>query len=536
MVDHVSSEPRTRSWWGWGWEDQALTDAECTALGGLVPGLPDTPLPVPRVTDLDLPAPRAAVPAALDAICDSSPEARAAHARGKAYRDVIRALHGDVGAAPDVVLRPRDEADVVAVLDWASDADVAVVPFGGGSSVVGGVECPAGSHAGVATLDLTALDRVLEIDRTSRAARIQAGVLGPALEDQLRPHDLTLRFFPQSFEFSSLGGWIATRAGGHYATLRTHIDDLVESVRMVTPIGVSESFRLPGSGAGPSPDRLVLGSEGTLGVVTEAWMRLQDRPRHRRSTTATFETAADAFAAVRSVAQSDLNPANCRLLDPAEAALSGAGPGDRFVLVLGFESAVLPVGDRFEMLVELVRDHGGTVAAPRVDGDGSGSERDAVADTWRSAFLRMPYRRDGMARMSALTETFETATTWDRIEELYEVVRHEVGAVIREVTGVDGLVTCRLTHVYPDGAAPYFTVIAAGRRGSELVMWDQVKAAAMDVLSRHRATVTHHHAVGRDHRPGYDRQRPDPFAVALRAAKAALDPAGVLNPGVLIDP
>jgi len=265
-------------------------------------------------------------------------------------------------------------------------------------------------------------------------------------------------------------------------------------------------------------------------------MRLQDRPRHRRSTTATFETAADAFAAVRSVAQSDLNPANCRLLDPAEAALSGAGPGDRFVLVLGLESARLPVEDRFEMLVELVRDHGGTVAAPRVDGDGSGSERDAVADTWRSAFLRMPYRRDGMARMSALTETFETATTWDRIEELYEVVRHEVGAVIREVTGVDGLVTCRLTHVYPDGAAPYFTVIAAGRRGSELVMWDQVKAAAMDVLSRSRATVTHHHAVGRDHRPGYDRQRPEPFAVALRAAKAALDPAGVLNPGVLIDP
>ena len=184
----------------------------------------------------------------------------------------------------------------------------------------------------------------------------------------------------------------------------------------------------------------------------------------------------------------------------------------------------------------LVRDHGGTVAAPRVDGDGSGSERDAVADTWRSAFLRMPYRRDGMARMSALTETFETATTWDRIEELYEVVRHEVAAVIREVTGGDGLVTCRLTHVYPDGAAPYFTVIAAGRRGSELVMWDQVKAAVMDVLSRSRATVTHHHAVGRDHRPGYDRQRPEPFAVALRAAKAALDPAGVLNPGVLIDP
>ncbi|UDY35318.1 FAD-binding oxidoreductase [Dermatobacter hominis] len=536
---------RVRSWWGWGWEDQALSDADCAALGALLPGSPDRPLPVPRVADLDLPAPRIGLPAALAGTDATSPASRASHGRGKAYRDVVRALHGDAGAPPDVVARPADEAGVVALLDWAADADVAVVPFGGGSSVVGGVECDGEGRAGVVSLDLTAMDRVLEVDRTSRAARVQAGVLGPALEDQLRPDGLTLRHFPQSFEFSTLGGWIATRAGGHYATLRTHIDDLVESIRAVTPVGVSESWRLPGSGAGPSPDRLLLGSEGTLGVITEAWVRLQDRPEHRRSATATFADGADALAAVRAIAQSDLHPANCRLLDPAEAAMSGAGPGDRWVLVLGVESAVRPVDDAMALLVELARDHGGTVAdapAPDRRGDGApaegwaGAGRDRAAETWRSAFLRMPYQRDALARMGAVVETFETATTWDRLPGLYEAVRAEVGAAIEEVTGAPGLLTCRLTHVYPDGAAPYFTVVAGGRPGAELSMWDQIKAASMEVLTRHRATVTHHHAVGRDHRPGYDRQRPEPFALALRAAKRALDPAAILNPGVLIDP
>ncbi len=532
-------DERVRSWWGWGWEDQAFSDAECVALGALVPGLPDTPLAVPRVEQLDLPEPRVSLPSALSPIADVSPTARASHGRGKAYRDVVRALHRDAGAPPDVVARPRDEADVVAVLDWATDADVAVVPFGGGSSVVGGVECDGDGRAGVVSLDLTAMDRGLEIDRTSRAARVQAGVLGPALEDQLRPEGLTLRHFPQSFEFSSLGGWIVTRAGGHYATLRTHIDDLVESVRAVTPVGVSESWRLPGSGAGPSPDRLFLGSEGVLGVVTEAWVRLQDRPVHKRSTTATFADGTAAFASVRAIAQSDLHPANCRLLDPSEAAMSGAGTGDRWVLVLGVESAVRPVDATMADLIALARDHGGDVAEPPRGDDGGtdgDAPRDQAAETWRSAFLRMPYQRDALARMSAVVETFETATTWDRVEELYEVVRDQVGAAVREVTGAPGLLTCRLTHVYPDGAAPYFTVVAGGRRGAEVAMWDEIKAASMEVLGRHRATVTHHHAVGRDHRPGYDRQRPEPFALALRAAKRALDPAGILNPGVLIDP
>lgn len=513
-----------RSWWGWGTTDRALDDDECIAAAAGLPGLPDRPRPVPAVADLDLPAPRIAAPASLPV--SAAPDVRAAHTYGKAYRDVVRALTGDLAAPPDLVACPRTEGQVVQLLDWASSAGVAVVPYGGGSSVVGGVEYRG--EGPWLSLDLTALDRVLEIDRVSRAARIQGGALGPVLEDQLRPHGLTLRHFPQSFEFSTLGGWLATRAGGHYATLHTHVDDLVESMRVVTPVGISESWRLPGSGAGPSPDRLFLGSEGTLGVITEAWMRLQDRPRFKASASARFPDMTTAITAVRAVAQAALYPANCRLLDPGEAALVGASSGP--VLVLGVESAVHPVDGRLAELVDLVRDHGATVAPP------SGGGRDDAADAWRSTFLRMPYVRDGLARMSAIVETFETACTWDRVDELYAAVTADVGAAIEAVTGAPGMVNCRFTHVYPDGAAPYFTVVAAGRRGSEVAMWDEVKTAASEVLGRLGATITHHHAVGRDHRPGYDRQRPEPFAVALRAAKAALDPAGILNPGVLVEP
>ena len=539
----MDEKPQVRSWWGWGWEDRALGDETCRGLGALIPGLPDDPLPVPQVADLDLPPPRVAAPRSLARFCAADPDDRASHAQGKAYRDVVRALHGNIATPPDFVAHPTDEDDVVALVDWASDAGVAVVPYGGGSSVVGGVECDGEGYRGVVSLDLTSMDAVLEIDQTSRAARIQAGALGPVLEDQLRRHDLTLRHFPQSFEFSTLGGWLATRAGGHYATLHTHIDDFVESIRAVTPVGVSESWRLPGSGAGPSPDRMLLGSEGTLGVITEAWMRLQQRPRHKASTSVTFggpSASTDAMGAVRAISQSGINPANCRLLDPGEAALSGAAHGGEWVLVLGVESAHHPVDAALAELVELASDHGGVASAPTIESRGEEADgvvgRDRAAEAWRSTFLQMPYQRDGMARMSAVVETFETATTWDRVAELYDSVMVELAEVITAVCGSPGLVNCRFTHVYPDGAAPYFTVIAAGRRGSELAMWDEIKAASMEILVRHRATVTHHHAVGRVHRQGYDRQRPEPFAAALRAAKAAVDPAGILNPGVLIEP
>ena len=533
MAGSESSNPphRARSWWGWGWADTQLGDAECIALGGQLPGTLARPLPLPDVASLHVPAPAVAVPGSLSHLVTADPEQRAAHTMGKAYRDVMRALRGRAGRVPDLVAHPESEQDIAGLLAWAGEAGVAVVPYGGGSSVTGGVEYRGDAHAAVVSLDLTRMNRVLEVDKESRAARIQAGALGPALEAQLRPHGLTLRHFPQSFEFSTLGGWLATRAGGHYATLRTHIDDFTESLRVITPIGASESWRLPASGAGPSPDRLVLGSEGTLGIITEAWMRLQEKPVFKSAASVTFSSFADALQAVRSIAQSDLHPANCRLLDSGEAALSGASHDGSAVLILGFESAHAPVDHRLRQAVELARSHHGQAEEPATE---PGTPPGAAVDAWRSAFLRMPYLRDALARMGAVVETFETAVTWDRLPQLIDAVRTQVGNAAQMATGHPATVNCRITHVYPDGAAPYFTVLAAGRPGSEVAVWDDLKTVANEVLHRHKATITHHHAVGRDHRPAYDRQRPDVFAAALRATKHTLDPHGILNPGVLI--
>ncbi|HVF03814.1 MAG TPA: FAD-binding oxidoreductase [Frankiaceae bacterium] len=539
----------------WGWGDPADEPRAADLAAGApyfaeVLGFPvqppEQPAPLP-----DLPRPRVELPRALAALGSADGADRARHAFGRSYRDVVRGLRGQVEHPPDLVARPATEADVVDLLDWAAAANVAVVPFGGGTSVVGGVEpATGGSYAGAVSLDLGALDLVVEVDPVSRAARIQAGVLGPALERQLRPHDLTLRFFPQSFERSTLGGWIATRAAGHYATRLTHIDDVVESVRAVTPAGIWESRRLPGSGAGPSPDRLLLGSEGTLGVVTEAWVRLQARPAHRAGASVAFETFEAGAEAVRRIVQAGLTPAGCRLVDGTEARLTGTLADGRAVLVLSFESPAYPVAEELARAVEVARDTGGAVlgdppGAGSNGGRGAGSNgaggdaapdrRDAAGEQWRQTFVRAPYLRDQLVLLGVLTETFETAITWDRMPAFVADVRAATTDALRRVAG-DGHVTCRLTHVYPDGAAPYFTVLAPARRGSELAQWAEVKAAASEAIAAAGGTITHHHAVGRDHRPWYDRQRPDPFAAALRAAKHALDPAGVLNPGVLLDP
>jgi alkyldihydroxyacetonephosphate synthase len=343
---------------------------------------------------------------------------------------------------------------------------------------------------------------------------------------------LTLRHFPQSFQFSTLGGWIATRAGGHFATLYTHIDDLVESVRAITPSGIWESRRLPGSGAGVSPDRMLLGSEGTLGLITEAWVRVRPKPAHRASAGVLFPDFAAGAEAVRALSQSGLYPTNCRLIDAAEARITGAGDGSAALLVLGFESADHNVEDAMSRGLAICSDHGGSWERRR---RGSGSQTGDAVSTWREAFLRAPYLRDTFIAMDVLSETFETAITWDRFPSFHESVLARASEAVREVCGT-GSVTCRFTHVYPDGPAPYYTILAPVRRGEQLEQWDQIKRAASDAVIAGGGTITHHHAVGRDHRPWYDSQRPDPFVQALRGAKAALDPGGALNPGVLFDP
>jgi alkyldihydroxyacetonephosphate synthase len=526
---------RRRKHWGWGFEDQqpstAELEASAQALGahlGITPRQVEQPVSLESV---ELAPPRISAPASLSGICHADAHSRVSHALGKSYVDVVRGFRGRFDHPPDLVARAREEADVERLLEWCAAEHIAAIPFGGGTSVVGGVTPDVGAgYEGVVSIDLSALDRVLEVDAVSRAARIQGGASGPVLEAQLGEHGLTLRHFPQSFELSTLGGWIATRAAGHFATLWTHIEDFVESVRAITPAGTWASRRLPGSGAGVSPDRLLAGSEGALGVITEAWVRVQPRPSHRRSTGVRFASFSAAAECVRSISQSGLHPSNCRLLDAGEARLTMAGDGSHALLVLGFESTDHPVDAALGRALELCAEHGG-VPSERREGQGG----DAVS-SWREAFLGAPYLRDVLVAMGVLSETFETAITWERFAVFHERVMAAGEQAVRAACGDGGRVFCRFTHVYPDGPAPYFTVLAPARRGEEIEQWWSIKQAVSEAILAEGGTITHHHAVGREHRPWYDRQRPETFALALRGAKAAVDPAGIMNPGVLIDP
>ena len=484
---------------------------------------PEDPVALEQI---ELAPARVRAPASLAPITSDDPYDRISRALGKAYRDIVRGMRGEFPNVPDLVAKPRDEADVERLLAWCSETGVAAIPFGGGTSVCGGIEprFPR-EYPGTLTIDLRALNQLVEVDETSHSALIEAGAVGPALERRLAERGLTLRCYPQSFEFSTLGGWIATRAGGHFATRQTHVDDLVQSVRAITPTGAWESRRLPGSGAGPSPDRLLIGSEGILGVITQAWVRVRPRPTIKASRAVAFDSFMAGAGAVRELSQSGLDPANCRLLDATEAQFNQAGPPGKAMLMLGFESAHHPVEADLDVALEVAAAHGGE---PQ---DTAGKDDDSVG-AWRDAFLAMPYLRDGLARLGVLSETFETAITWDRFEALHSAAM----AGAREALGAKATVSCRFTHVYPDGPAPYFTVLAPARRSSEVEQWDAVKVAVSEALINAGGTITHHHAVGRDHRPWYDRQRPAPFARALVAAKRELDPVGILNPGVLIDP
>ena len=547
----MSAERRLKHW-GWGYEDQAPSRKELReAAAGIrerfgFGGEPETAVPLEEV---EVRASRLKAPASLGDLFVDGKYERVSRALGKAYRDVVRGFRGEFENPPDLVALPRDESEIETVLSWAESEGAAVVPFGGGTSVVGGVEARLGERP-VVCLDLRRLDRVLEVDPISMAARIQGGATGPVLEEQLREHGLTLRHFPQSFEYATLGGWIATRAGGHFATLYTHIDDLVESVRAITPRGSWESRRLPGSGAGPSPDRALLGSEGILGVIADSWLRVRPRPEFKSSCGVEFDDFLAAAGAVREISQSGLYPSNCRLLDALEAGMTGAGSGEKSLLVLGFESAHHPVDAPMDLALEIAQSHGGAPNPPptgrkpthEVGNRPVGGKGGDAVGAWRSAFLLAPYLRDTFVACGVLSETFETAITWDRFEDFHATTRDAVRIKVAEVCDAPAegagapRVSCRFTHVYPDGPAPYFTVMAPAIRGGEVEQWDEIKAAASEAVIEGGGTITHHHAVGRDHRPWYDQQRPAPFAAALRAAKRELDPASILNPGVLIDP
>lgn len=529
------TEERKRSHWGWGWADKFPATSARKTLGSQVKAMlgfdPQEPTEPVELDAIELKPSRVVPPDTITASTDH--ETRVRHTYGRAYRDVARGFYGDFSVAPDLVAEPTSEAEVEALLDWATDARVAVIPYGGGTSVVSGIEpVVGGDYAGTCTLDLRKLDRVLEVDTTSLTARIQAGATGPVLEKQLAERGLTLRCFPQSFEFSTLGGWLATRAGGHFATVYTHIDDLTASIRAITPRGHWESWRLPGSGAGPSPDRMLLGSEGTLGVITEGWMRVRPRPTFRATASVHFDEWSDAVAAARALSQSGLFPTNCRLLDKREAGLNMVTRDGTHVLIVGFEGADHPLQPWMERALELCADHRGRCPKGAKYRRGDSKTSGGAAGAWKSAFIDAPYLMNILLSLGMVVDTFETACPWDAFDALHADLVKNVRAAMKEACG-GGFITCRFTHVYPDGPAPYFTFIAPAMRGSEVEQWETIKSAAAETLVSHRATITHHHAVGRTHKPWYERQRPEPFAAAMRAAKHAIDPAGILNPGVL---
>ena len=530
---------RLRKFWGWGYDDELLSSEEENNIDQRIAKTFQLDhverIEIPKISDIDINKPLFSVPSSLKKILSDDKLERLNHAYGKSFPDSARSILGDFSSPPDYVAFPDTQNEITSILDWASENNVAVIPYGGGSSVCGGVETNVGSdYAGVISLDMKNINSILEIDKTSRTALIEGGILGPHLEAQLKEHDLTMRHYPQSFEFSSLGGWIATRSGGHYATLYTHIDDFVESLKMITPSGSFETRRLPGSGAGPSPDRFAIGSEGIMGVITEASMRLQNRPTFRSSCTVEFINYEDALKALRLISQSGLFPSNCRLLDANEALFNGAGDGKSHLLILAFESADHDKKASLERALEIAKDNKGNFEVP---GQDSQAHRSGSSGTWRNSFIKAPYLRESFTRRGIIQDTFETSITWDKSKDFIQAVKDDTSKAILEITGKPSLVTCRITHSYPDGLAPYFTFGAYATPSTMIDTWKEIKCATNEICVSKGGTVTHHHAVGRDHRPnGYDVQRDDLFSKVLIEAKAALDPKGIMNPGVLIDP
>jgi alkyldihydroxyacetonephosphate synthase len=464
-------------------------------------------------------------------------QARARHAGGQSYTDLVRRRSGDAGDAPDAVLLPVDAEQVAAVLGICTEERVAVVPWGGGTSVVGGLAADRGAHSAVVALDLSRMDALLSVDETSLTATFQPGIRTPAAEAALATHGLTLGHVPQSFERASLGGYVVTRSAGQASSGVGRIDDLVVGLRMATPVGEVVLPSTPGSAAGPDLRRLVLGSEGTLGVVTEVTLRVRRLPESTRYEGWMLPSWEAGQAALRALAQDGPLPDVARLSDEAETrvslAMSGSGATTRralstYLRVRGAGSGCLVItgylGDpadirhRHRAVRRVLRRHGGVSLGQK------------AGRAWEHGRFAGPYLRDTLLDEGVLAETLETAATWTTLPRLYDGVRTALSTALGR-----SLVGCHVSHLYPTGASLYFTALAAADSGREAEQWAKAKQAANDAIVAAGGTITHHHAVGRDHRRWYDRQRPDLFAAAMLAAKRTLDPKGLLNPGVLFD-
>lgn len=457
-------------------------------------------------------------------------ESRVRHTRGKSTPDLLRMRHGDGSDAPDAVVLPADHDEVLAVLSWAGEHRVAVVPFGGGTSVVGGLAARRDGYAGVLAVDLARLDRLVGVDPESGTAVLEAGLLGPRAEALLAEHGLTLGHFPQSFEYASIGGFAATRSSGQASSGYGRFDALVVGLQVATPLGTLELGSAPANAAGPDLRELVLGSEGAFGVITSVRVRVRPAPTTRVYETWRLDSFTAGTAALRDLAQAGLSPTVLRLSDENETAVNLAKPdevgagGDAggCLMVTGYEGTAEQVRARRDAVTARLEELGARCLG----------EQGGVA--WERGRFHGPYLRDALLDVGVLVETLETATFWSNLPRLYDAVR---AALTAALSGPDGagapLVLCHVSHVYETGASLYFTV-AAAQQGDGLEQWARAKAAASDAMLAAGATITHHHAVGRDHKPWLEREIGPVGVEILRAVKERLDPHGVLNPGILV--
>ncbi len=541
----MSAEPRRDSkWWGWG-NPAVAPDLDAEARGMLQEWVGELE-PWPLASEIDgfeIPAAEPLPQALIDAVgaerVFTSKEDRVRHATGCGYADLARLRRGCLAAAPDAVLLPADGAAVARVIDVCAAEGIAVVPFGGGTSVVGGIEPIRGAHSRVVSLDLACL-RVVEVDRRSLTARLGAGLRGPEAEAALGAEGLTIGHFPQSFQYATIGGFAATRSAGQASSGYGRFDALVSSVRLLTPGGEFHTRESPHTAAGPALRELVIGSEGAFGVIPDVTVRVRPAPRVRHFEAWIAESFEAGAEIVRRMAQGPGLPDVIRVSDEEETRVSLALSGPRGL-----------AGSLFDGYLGLRKRRGGCLIVVGIDGDEESVARrralvvrklraggaaylgKSAGRSWDRARYDGPYLRDTLMGMGAIVETLETSHTWTKLGEVHRAVGEAIrGALSAE--GTPGLAFCHLSHAYPDGASLYFTYVARSRHGAELEQWGAVKRAASEAIVATGATITHHHAIGRDHLPYMEAEIGSTGIEALRAAKERFDPAGIMNPGKLI--
>ena len=527
--------------WGWGEDghDAPLPEAAEELLERELDVAPGPRHEPPALEDVTLPQTRLDAQA-LAALADSveirtDAEARVLHAAGKAYPDLVRMRSGALDAAPDAVAFPATREAVGALLARCSSLGVAVVPFGGGTSVVGGVEPLRGSFDAVLALDLRGLNRLVAVDERSLTVEAEAGLLLPELEERLAARGLTLGHFPQSYEFATIGGCVATRSAGQASTGYGRIDELVRGLRLAAPSGELDLAAMPASAAGPDLRELVVGSEGAFGVITSSRLRVRPRPAETRYEGFFFASFGEGAEALRVLEQAGAAPDVARLSDEDETRLSlamaGGGAKARAaglylrargvaggcLAICGWEGDPESVGRRRARTTALLK-AGGAVPLGQAPGR-----------AWAKGRYHGPYLRDELLARGVFVETLETAAQWSSLSTLY----HAVGGALRDALG-RCVVMCHVSHLYPTGASLYFTFLAKAREGAEIEQWRTAKRAASEAIVASGGTITHHHAVGRDHAEWLPAEAGERGIAALRAVKAELDPAGVMNPGKLL--